>query len=179
MMAILSHTINFYVTFGGANDFVFDGSDLVISDNTVTEARDEIRTIDQITRSPDVATYLPVSPLNGTDLEFEWWEYREAEKWTFNLWDTSTRALFAQDLCQTLYNSIHENIDEWSAVYGSIDSEGTFYPCINDLNVYIIWGKPLLQSKVATISDTLILPFFYRGKDPEHSLEFNINEKTV
>ena len=177
-MAVLTHTIKFYVTYGGANDFVLDG-DYVVSDNTVGSARLEVRTIDEITRSPDVATYLPVYPLEGTDLKFDWWEYRAAEKWTFNLWDTSSRELFAQDLCQTLYNSIHENISEWSDVYGSSDYGGEFYPCINDLNLYIIWGKPLLPNKVQTITDTLILPFFYRGKDPEHSLEIIINEKTV
>jgi len=178
-MAVLTHTINFYVVFSGLNDFVHDGGDNVISDNTFSSARDEVRTIDEVTRSPDSAAYTPIYPLDGTDISFEWWYYREAEMWTFNLWNTTSKALFANDLCQTLYNSIHENIAEWAAVYGYANYGGYQYPSIDNLNVYICWGNPLQTDQVNVLSDRQIFPFFYLGKDPEHSLEIIINEKTV
>lgn len=181
-MAVLTHTVNFHVVFSGLNDFVQDG-DYVISDNTIGTAFDQVRTIDEITRSPNSAEYTPVSPLDGTDLKYEWWAYRQDEIWDFNIWDVSSKTAFANDICQTLYNSMHEKISEWIAVYGQADYGGYVYPFIDDLNVYICWGKPLLTDKINTMSQRQIFVFFYRGNDPEAAEYINtiitINEKTI
>jgi len=180
-MAVLTHSVDFYVVFSGLNDFVQDG-DYVISDNTISASASQVRTLDDITKSPLSADYLPVSPFDGAtnNLKYEWWVLREEEMWDFNLWDVSTKALFAQELCQTIYNSMHENIAEWIAVYGQANYDGYIYPDIDDLNVYICWGHPLLAADhINTMSDKQIFVFFYLGNDPESGTIITINEKTV
>lgn len=176
-MTVLTHTVKFYVTFGGHNDFVVDG-DYIVSDNTISVANNEVRTIDTITRSPTSNEYLPVYPLDGTSLKYKWWDYRKEEMWNFNLWNTTSTTLFANQLCQAIYNSMHNKITEWSAVYGSTDYLGVYYPTIDNLNVYIMWGYPLDENK-QVMNEVIIVPYFYRGKDPQHSLEISINSTTV
>lgn len=177
-MTVLTHTVNFYVTFGGSNDFVQSGAS-IISDNTITDARDEVRTIDVVTRSPLSADYTPINPLVGTSLTYAWWDYRKAEMWQFNLWDTSTTTLFANALCQTLFNSMHNKNAEWQAVYGAKGYGAYTYPDIDDLNVYIMWGYPLQSDKEHIMSEIIIVPYFYRGADPQRHLLITINNTTV
>jgi len=183
-MTVLAHTVNFHVVFSGLNDFITDGGTAVVSEDTLSSAFDQVRTIDAITRSPAVATYTPVSPLSGSNIEFEWLDYRQVEMWDFNVWDVSSKTAFAQDLCQTLYNSMHEEIAGWIAVYGQANYDGDIYPFIDDLNVYICWGYPLAADKINKLNNQrIIFPFFYRGNDPEAAEFVNtiitINEKTV
>ena len=171
----LTHTIDFSIVFSGLNDFVTDGGAYVISDNTVGYPTTQIRTIDQITRSPNSVDYLPVLPLSGTDLYFKWTDYRLAEMWTFNIWNTSSQTLFAHQLAQTIYNSIHSNISGWGEVYGLANYDGFEYPNIDEMNIYICWGFPLDTDHMNTLPDQLIFPFFYLGRDPQSTTQFSLS----
>ena len=179
-MTLLTHTVNFYVGFSGMNDFVRDDI-YVVSDNVFSVTADQVRTLDDITKSPLSAEFLPVTPFDGvtTDLKYEWWDYRQDEMWAFNRWDVSSNNSLAQDVCQTIYNSMHEKITEWGNVYGLSNYDGDIYPNIDDLNVYIYWGYPIDSSVTGTMSEKQIYVFFYLGNDPERSNIITINDKTV